>query len=638
MKDSIDSVERSIATSCGHLVYIDGHSRVQMVHQTARDFLLRGNSDSEFAVDGKVGHTRLALCCLQYLNSKEMKGPGHRKSSMSTALNPRCPFVAYACNSLFEHISHASSTSDEVLSALARFLDSSNVLSWIEYLAQHSSLNRLVQTGKAFRNFQQRRSKHLSPFGKEIFLLDSWATDLVRLVTKFGKNLSASPSSIFHLIPPFCPSDTAPRRRFAASTRGITVHGLSATTWDDCLSTIVDTTEQFSALTCSDKYFAIGMSSGKVVVYNEMTCQEAHALQHPEPVRMLQFGHRTDFLISSGARTVRVWDMLSWKEQWTFDIPQICMSLWLMEEEQLLLGALRNNCLIIWDLITGTLRDSADWTRDIQSQFSHAFRRPIAAAFGIESSLLAVVYRGQDILLWDLERDTLHDTYCKDYGARSPGGKSKAQSGATGVVFSAAPNLTLLAATYSDGDLVLFDTSDGTVRELTLANAQNLASSPDGRTLACGNSSGTIQLYDFETLRLLYRINSEEYGIKQLAFSGDSHRLLDIRGSQCRVWDPTVLVRQDVDDENSDTISVSTAPQEISVESPEDVILITSLACSENAEYFFCGKEDGAIYLYETKSGRQMNRLLSHAHGVSILSIDFNSESKILCSTDSSSR
>ncbi|KAI9773277.1 MAG: hypothetical protein M1835_006168 [Candelina submexicana] len=638
MKDSIDSVERSIATNCGHLVYIDGQSRVQMVHQTARDFLLRGNSDSEFAIDGKVGHTRLALCCLRYLNSKEMKGPRHRNSSMSGALKSRCPFVAYASDSLFEHISHASSTDNDVLSALARFLDSSNVLSWIEYLAQHSNLNRLIQTGKAFRNFQQRRSKHLSPLGKEITLLDSWATDLVRLVTKFGKNLSALPSSIFHLIPPFCPSDTAPCKGFAASTRGITVHGLSATTWDDCLSTIVDATEQFSALTCSDNYFAIGMSSGKVVIYDEMTCQETHTLQHHEPVRMLQLGCRTDLLISSGARSVRVWDMLSWKELWTFDIPQICMSLWLMEEEQLLLGALRNNRLTIWDLGTGTLRDSVDWTQDTQSEFSHAFRRPIAAAFGIESRLLAVVYRGQDILLWDLEGDSLHDTYCKEYGARSLGEKSRAQPGATGVVFSAAPNMTLLAATYSDGDLVLFDTSDGTVRALMLANAQTLASSPDGRTLACGNSSGIIQLYDFDTLRLLYCINSEEYAIKQLAFSGDSHRLLDIRGSQCRVWDPTVLVRQDVDDENSDTIAVSTAPQEISVQSPEDVILITSLACSDNADYFFCGKEDGAIYLYETKSGRQMNRLLSHAHGVSILSIDFNSESKILCSTDSSSR
>ena len=636
LKDSVDSVERSIATNCGHLIYIDGHSRVQMVHQTARDFLLRAHSASEFAIDGRKGHTRLTMCCLEYLNGSEMKGPRHRKRSISNVLKPRCSFVAYACNSLHEHLNHAMSTDDDILSALARFLSSSNVLSWIEYLAQHSGLNRLIQTGKAFGNFQKRRSKHLSPFGKEIALLESWATDLVRLVTKFGKNLSDSPSSIFDHIPPFCPLDTAPRKSFAASSRGIAVLGLSATTWDDCLSTIVDHTEQFAALACSDKYFVIGMSSGKIVVYNELTCQEIRTLQHHEPVRALRLGYKLDVLVATGPRSVRIWDMSLWEEVWKFDLPQLCLSILLMEEEQLLLGALRNNCLMIWDLTDGVLRDTAIWIED--NPQSQASRRPIAAAFGIESSLLAVIYRGQDILIWDLERDALHDTYCKEYGARSPGGNSKAQSGATSVVFSAAPSSTLLAAAYSDGDLVLFDTSDGTVRETALANAHTLASSPDGRTLASGNSSGTIQLFDFDTLKLLYRISLEEYGIKELAFSGDSHRLLDIRGSQCRVWDPTVLVRQDVDDDNSDTISVSTAPQEVNVESSEDIILITSLACNKAGDIFFCGKEDGGIYLYETKSGRQMKKLLSHAHGVSILSIDYNNETQILISVDTSSR
>ena len=636
LKDSIDSVERSIATSCGHLVYIDGHSRVQMVHQTARDFLLRANSASEFAIDGRRGHKRLTMCCLEYLNGSEMKGPRHRKRSFSNVLKPRCPFVAYACNSLYEHLNHVTSTDDDIMFALARFLSSSNVLSWIEYLAERSGLNRLIQTGKSLENFQKRRSKHLSPLGKEIALVESWATDLIRLVTKFGKNLCDSPSSIFDLIPPFCPPDTAPQKIFAASSRGIAVLGLSATTWDDCLSTIVDHTEQFAALACSDKYFVIGMSSGKIVVYNEVTCQEVQTLQHNEPVRTLRLGHRLDVLVAAGPKSVRIWDMSLWKEVWKFDLPELCLSILLMEEEELLLGALRNNCIGVWDLTTGILRDTAAWTQGISK--SLASRRPIAAAFGIESSLLAVVYRGQDILIWDLERDALHDTYCKEYGARSPGGNRRNQSGAIGVVFSAAPSTTLLAAAYSDGDLVLFDTSDGTVRETTLANAQSLASSPNGRTLACGNSAGTIQLFDFDTLKLLYRISLEEYGIKGLAFSGDCHRLLDIRGSQCRVWDPTVLVRQDVGDDNSDTISVSTAPREVSVESSEDVILITSLACNKAGDVFFCGKEDGAVYLYETRSGQQIKKLLSHAHGVSILSIDFNNDAQVLSSVDASSR
>lgn len=174
--------------------------------------------------------------------------------------------MSYGCNFFFEHITHVSSTDDQILSAIAKFLKSSNVLAWIAYIAQHSNLNRLIQAGKVLKHFLQRRSHHLSPFGKEVALLDSWAVDLVRLVTKFGKDLLASPSSIFQLIPPFCPPQTSLWKQFAASSRGIAVLVLSATNWDDCLSTIVNANKLFSALACSDKYFMVGMSSGNIAV------------------------------------------------------------------------------------------------------------------------------------------------------------------------------------------------------------------------------------------------------------------------------------------------------------------------------------------------------------------------------------
>ena len=637
IKDTIDSVQKSIVTSCGQLVYVDAQSRVQMVHQTARDFLLRSSIKSEFAIDRKSGHKRLAITCLEYLNGNEMKGPGHRKFSISNVVKERCQFVAYACDSLFDHVANVSSIDDDILVELARFLSSSNVLSWIEYLAQNSDLSRLIQTGKAFKNFLTRRSKHMSPFGKEIALLDSWATDLIRLVTKFGKHLSSSPSSIFHLIPPFCPPDSAPKKQFGAASRGIAVLGLSASTWDDCLSTIVYPREQVSALTCSDKYFAVGLSSGKIVIYYEATCQEACTLQSQEPVKILQFGETGRFIASSGAKSVQIWDVTSWQQLTIFEVSQQCISIAFTDEDRLLLGALKSNQLMIWDLTTCLLRDSADWTQDIEGQRANAFRRPTSAAISIELGLLAVVYRGQDILLWDLGRDTLYETYGKETGARSMGGKVT-NATVWSLVFSTAPAATLLAAAYSDGDLVLFDTSEGTVKETTLANAQILAGSPNGRTLASGDSSGAIKLFDFETLKLLYRINSEENGIKSLAFSGNSHRLLDIRGSQCRVWDPTVLVRQDVDDEHSDTVSISSVAQEVEFDDPDDAILITAMAAAANGEVIFCAREDGSVCLYETKSGRQLKKLFSHADGVSVNSLWLDDKSNTVTSADSSSR
>ena len=638
IKDKVDNIKASIESRCGQLVYVDAQSRVQMVHQTARDFLLQASDFSEFGIEGRAGHKRLLMTCLEYLNGREMRSPNYRKLSMGTVAKERGPFVDYACNSFYEHVIHVSSQDDEVLAMLTKLLSSVNVLSCVEYIAQNSDLNRLIQAGKAFKKFLQRRLKHLAPVGKDFVLLDCWATDLIRLVTKFGNNIKTSPSSIYHLIPPFCPPETAPRKLFAASTRGIVVSGLSATTWDDCSSTIVDSQEQFTALACSGNFFAIGMSSGRVVVYDEGTCQQTQVLDHSEPVKLLQFGHRVDILISAGPRKVRIWEAGSWEQVWDFKTSQQCMSLALIEENQFLLGALKNNKLAIWDLADGTLRDDADWTRDLEGSQSHAYRRPVTASFCMESCLLAVVYRGQDILLWDLDRDELHDTYSKA-GSSTKSSKVDISAGVTGgLVFNATPNATLLAAAYSDGDVVLFDILEGTVREKALVNAQTLACSPDGRTLASGDSSGTIQLFDFETLRLLYRIKSEEYCIKELAFTRDSHRLLDIRGSECRVWDPMVLVRQDGDEENSDTISVSTTPQEVSLEPMENIVLITSLVCHADGGVFFCGKEDGSVYVYETKSGRPSHKLFSHAKGVSILSLFFDAESNTLSSIDNAGR
>lgn len=638
IKDKIDNIERAIVSSCGQLVYIDQQSRVQIVHQTARDFLLRSSSTSEFSIDGKEGHKKLVMTCLQYLSGNDLKASRNRRLSATSTVKQRSPFVAYACNSFFEHLPQVQPTDDEILLALAKFLNSSNVLSWIEYIAESSTLTRLIKAGKAFRDFLQRRSRSILPFGKEISLLDSWSIDLARLVTKFGKNLTASPTSIFHLIPPFCPPESAPRKCFASNTRGITVLGLSATVWGDCLSTIGHAQEKLTALACSDKHFAVGGASGRIVIYNDMTCQELRTLQHSEAVRILQFAKSTGLLVSTGFKIVRMWDTTVWEHLWMFDIGQLCMSVAFIENEQLLLGALRNNQLMVWDLGTGNLRDSADWTRDLEGFNANAFRRPILADFCVEQGLLAIVYRGQDIVLWDLERDALHETYCKETGARPRDEAPRTSAGAMGLKFSLAPTATLLAVSYSDGDLVLFDTYEGNVVETTLANAQSLASSADGRTLACGNSSGTIQLFDFETLKLLYNIKLEDYGIQALAFSGDSHRLLDIRGAQCRVWDPPVLVREDPEEVNSDTVSLSTMPQEVRMITIDDVNPITSLACHEAGHVFFCGKEDGSIYVYESQSGRQGHRLCNHADGVSILSLSFDEKSNVLCSTDTASR
>ena len=627
IRDKVNNIKASIQSRCGQLVYVDAQSRVQMLHQTARDFLLRASEFSEFGIEGTAGHRRLFMTCLECLNGNEMRNPGYRKHGVGIVARQHGPFVNYACNSFFEHLTHVSSQDDEALGVLAKLLGSTNLLSCIEYIAQHSDLNRLIQAGKIFKIFLQRRYKVLGPVSKELALLESWATDIIRLVTKFGKNLKASPSSIHHLIPPFCPSETAPRKQFAASTRGIAVFGLPDSTWDDCMSTIVDPQERFTALSCSDKLFAVGMESGNVVVYNESTCQQCQVLNHSEPVGLLQFGNRLDILISAGPSIVRIWNAGSWEQVWEFQTPQSCITLALIEEDQLLLGALDYNNLVTWDLAEGTIRNIVNWTQNCQA--------PSMASFCIESNLLAIAYRRHEILLWDLDRHELHDTY-NEYGSISKCGKVRPSPGATGgLVFSATPNSTLLAAVFGGWEIVVFDVLEGTVKAETTAAAHTLACSPDGRTLASG-AHDVIQIFDFESLKFLYRIECDGCSITELAFTGESYRLIDIRGSECRVWDPTVLVRQDGDEENSDTPSLSTVPQKFVMKALIRIDLVEVIECHPNGEVFFGGKGDGSVYLYETKSGRQSHKLLSHVANTHIVSLFFDAKSSTLSSLSQS--
>jgi WD40 repeat protein len=630
IKDTIDNIEKSIAACCGQLVYVDSLHRVHMVHQTARDFLLRPTITSEFAIEKKTGHQRLGMTCIEYLAGEEMRAPRQWKLGVSSVLKVRSPFANYACTSLSEHISHVSSEDSVFLTALTGLLCSSNILAWIEFLAQNSNLRCVIQTGKSLRRYLQKRAHFVSPIGAEVEILDSWATDLIRLVIKFGPNLAASPGSIFSLIPPFCPSKSAPRKLFAASTRGISVLGLSATDWDDCLSTITHYQTSLTALACSEKHFALGLNTGKVVVYHEMTCQEAQVLQHGEHVRILQFGKTGNIIASGGMKNIRLWDVNTWQQIWRLGISQECMSLQFTDEDKMLLGASRSNCLMIWDLTTGELTNDPNWTHNLQGTSHYAFRRPIYASICVESGLLAVVYRGRDIILWDIEEEQLNGTCGKETG-----GQNYVNGG---LVFGQGMSVGLLAASYSDGDLVVFDVDKGTIKETTLANASSLASSPDGLTLASVDALGTIQLFDFESLKLLYRISSDGCGVRALAFSKNNHRLLDIRGSECRVWDPAILIREDINEEISGTISMSTAPVELSLESSEDIILITSVACHEGGEVFFCGREDGSIYIHETTDGSSNQKLLGHACGVSIVSLYFDNGSEMLISVDSSSR
>ena len=263
-------LEKLIETLCGQLLYIDKSNIVQMVHSTARDFLIDPSLSSEFAVRRETGHERLAMTCLEYLSSDDMRPPCNPKLATKIRRTGSHESRDYACTAFSEHLAGSPSDVDNIMLTLDRFLKT-NALTWIEHIARKKNLYHLTCTAKNFRTYLERRAKHVSPLESKLRTIDSWATELVRLAAKFGTFLLTYPPSIYFLIPPFCPSESNIHKQYARSG-GLTAAGLSNDEWEDCIAYIAYRNSPATALACGENLFALGHKSGHILLYHQSTC------------------------------------------------------------------------------------------------------------------------------------------------------------------------------------------------------------------------------------------------------------------------------------------------------------------------------------------------------------------------------
>ena len=636
VNDKIFNIEHTITSVCGQLVYVDNSSRVLMVHQTAREFFLNLDKSNEFSIQLEEGHARLARVCLRFLCGPEMKAPSSRRPGLAQPTTKRSAFVDYACTCFYEHIRQTSSADNNLLSQLGAFLDSSEILSWIEYAAQTGNLNHLIRTGKVFNSYLGRRAKYAPLLGKEVQRVEAWGTDLIRLVGRFGTNLLSSPSSIHALIPPFCPTESALYQQFGKTSRRISISGLSAMSWDDRLSSIIyGQAEQPTAVACNDAAFAVGMSKGTIHIYNLMTCQRTCQIKHGEAIKVLEFNSSGDRLASGGRHKIRIWDLVTDYQVWEFQTSQQTLTLAFLDNDKILLAALRDNYMVYFDLLAGSEIRVCPWLDERNGEQFRPSRPPTKTAVSSELKLLGINYRGR-LIIWDLDAGGFLGV-CGKEDSQHLAGQSMTQTSIMDFVFNPSPNLQLLAAAYQDGSLALLDPIEGTTHQVaSRVDAQTLASSADGRTLASGDAFGTIQLFEFETLKIIYRLKSDNVGINKMVFSSDSLRFIDIRGRQCNVWGPAILVRNEADEESSDV--VSTAPAEVQITEIDDLTYIAAVACHRSTDSIFCGAEDGSISVFDSGTGRKVQELYYQTNGIAITNLDLCETDGLLASTDLSGK
>jgi len=639
------NLEKDAGAICGHMIFVDSKQRVQIAHQTVRAYLVREALASEFAIVRPQAHARLAEVCLKYLCGDEMKTPRHRRGVGLSRVTRRSIFSNYAAAQFSEHVARSSSAIDAAFIALNSFLQG-NVLAWIEFIATAGDLSPLTQTAKNFKIYLERRAKYRSPLGQEMSNVSAWANDIIHLVSRFGKALLTQPSSVQFLLPSVCPSNSIISKTFGEYPKGMKLTGLSQKEWNDQLSCTIYPKIQAYCVACCLNRFAVGLSDGCVRVYNEATCQEYSQLTHGEAVRHLGLTSPGTHLAAASRKKIKVWDLVTCALLWTVTAPDILLDIGFNGGGTILMVTTRTNLMLSLNVEDGTIVDEVQFSdifennhvdtehKQRPSKLASTYRRPPnLTVFSTELNLLAVGYRARPVTLWDLN----DSSYVGQLWRTS----DEFQLAIIALAFNPNPDISLVAAAYQDGSILTFDPwTQQKCEDTGPIGAMILSSSPDGTILATADFTGVITLFDFETLKLLYKVSSLEQSVRQIVFSNSGLRFYDVRGDRSNVWEPAVLIRRHLSEDDSSldfSEQAVTGPQIAINRTPDENLALTAIVAHHGGEYIFAGRENGTVVAYSSKTGCPVQELFSHRTKIGIHFLAWTEATSLLANVDRSS-
>ncbi|KAI9759059.1 MAG: hypothetical protein M1835_000474 [Candelina submexicana] len=461
---------------CGQLIFIDQQSgMVSLVHTTVREFLL-SESAGEFYILKSRAHERIALTCLKLLSSGEIKPPrSQRMLSQARKSQESSPLMNYAITQFSEHVYSTSAETDEILLALDLFLKT-NILSWIERIAQMGDLYPLIR------------------------IVDSWSTDLSRIATKFGSALLQDPSSIYFVIPPFCPLDSAIYKQFAkrAGPSGLSVVGHKKNAWDDCIASVNFGEDSIAAaVSCGENLIAVGMESGDINLFNRKSYQKDGVIHEKHPIDLIHFTDRS--IAACTTRSVVLMDRMG-NTIWQIRLRFRCILL--TSSVNAIIAVSQHGHVLKWDISTGALlRDQlfAYTSPDDDDNSEPSVKAPDVASLSADIETLALAYRWGTVCVFDFES-----------GEVIAWPRDKYNRLAAVLLFNPNPHVSRLLIIYMDHKIALYETDTGALvsaqETSSTAGILSASCSPDGRTLATVDNHGILQIWDFESLSLLYHV------------------------------------------------------------------------------------------------------------------------------------
>ena len=599
---NIDLPDAAVEGLCGQLVRVDkATGTVDVIHATVREFLSKDLA-GEFKIKSSEAHLRIALTCLKLLSGNEMRPPRGRRFVGQTRQQDASPLLDYALTQFSEHVYAASSENDSLLVAVDRFLKT-NVLTWVERLAAKRDLHRLIRTTKNLKAYLERRAKYHSPLNREVINTGAWAVDLSRLVTKFGAALLQNPSSIHFLIPPLCPLDSAIYNQFGKKADGLAVVGFKSRTWDDCIASVGFGEQRPTAVSCGWNLIAVGMSSGEVSFFNHQSCQKEGGVYSKWPVEMVHFTQRRIAVCT--IKSLSLHDLHGttlWEQKLRFR----CILLTSLRDE--LYAVTQHGQVLKWSLSTGELESEQHFefqNHGEETSYNRLpARAPMVASVSPDMEMIALGYRGGTICLWDMPK---HDfiNWALDDEDKIP----------THMIFNPNSNINLLLVIYQNHQFSLYDTWTCALIKSHCPDVTGVMSascSPDGRTFATADTRGNLQIWDFESLSLLYNLASPYSPRRLIEFTSDGSSLVDMTPSGMRIWSPAALIRKDIDEDASTSEGATNLEATHAHYEPLISSKVTALCAHPQLPLIFVGRQNGKVVAFSAKTGLQLSELYEH--------------------------
>ena len=611
--DFID-LRRTLHDVCGQFVVVDHAGKVGILHPTAREYLIK-SSNTEIAIDLRQSHGQLFT-----KTASNLLDPGFRFKLMQGQhlLRRTDPFVLYAATSWIYHLRHTDPTSDDVLDTLVKLFKSSSVLVWIHLLALIDQLEILVKAAKTLSRYVATKRKLNAVKNPmlhrllDLELLEMWVVDLVKVVGKFSRQLLSDPSAIYKLVPPVCPTESVLHRQFhQPGTAELLVSGVSNTVWNDNVARYaLPNGDQAWNIACASQYVAVLGSSGSTFLGNAYNLTEVCTLRHNERVIVLSPNKKGNKLITYGLRNTKLWSLPSGQLVSTISNPNDSKAMAIVfteNDQKILIGSddRKIRYLHTNDFGAGWHELDAALLRE-NSQIDNAFiNSPMCMAFNADSTQVGVSYRGYPLSVW-----ALNESRCINRCRRADQ-VGRAPSQATWFAvdrFVWNPVSGHIIGLYRDGCIFKWHPITAENVEVQFA-ADEVAASPDGKLFVTSNSDGTVRVWNFTYMTIIYQLSSTDL-VTGLAFSPDSQRFYDLRGSSVNSWEPNSLIRfSETEDASADGASedqISTSLTQASEAGLAQYEAVSALAVSPSGSLFCVGKEEGAVELVDAITGESI--------------------------------